>query len=242
MNPERLIVVVLADHLYSANRIWQGIRDIPNVDVVLFVCNNRWNAVKFLAANAYGCLIKMGVTSTIRLLSDLFTRRVRARLHFSKLSDNLDQLRSLSPDVGLHAMSVIYRQNAIDCFRLGILNPHIGKLPEFRGRSVMEWSLLYGAPTGVTAFFIDAGIDTGKDILFFREFPVDNFATIDDAKNYLFAQNVWCFREALSRLADLSITYQRNDTDKGRRFYVMSDLLKEVVTEILTGDVQNPRG
>ncbi|GMV95233.1 MAG: hypothetical protein AMXMBFR82_50110 [Candidatus Hydrogenedentota bacterium] len=231
-----LAVVILADHLYAGCRIWRGIRDVDGIETTLFICNNRWGALKFIAANAYGLIIKAGLTATMGFMRDIALRRLRLIIRFSRFSENLHVLRRLAPDVGLHSMSIIYRKNMIDCFRLGILNPHIGKLPEFRGRSVMEWSLLYGAPTGVTTFFIDAGIDTGKDVLFFDEVPVHGFKTIDSAKDHLFGQNVRCFRKALVRLAAGPVAYESNDVSRGRRFYVMSDLLKDAVTDILNHD------
>lgn len=236
MPDKPLAVVILADHLYAGCRIWRGIRDVDGIDITLFICNNRWGTLTFIAANAYGLLVKAGPSATVGLMRDIVLRRLRLMIRFSKLSENFDVLRGLAPDVGLHSMSIIYRKNMIDCFRLGILNPHIGKLPEFRGRSVMEWSLLYGAPTGVTTFFIDAGIDTGKDVLFFEEVPVRGFKTIVSAKDHLFSQNVHCFREALIRLAGRPVAYESNDVSQGRRFYVMSDLLKDVVTDILNHD------
>ncbi len=45
--------------------------------------------------------------------------------------------------------------------RLGILNVHLGLLPEVRGMSSPEWSLLQGVPLGITFHYMDAGIDTG---------------------------------------------------------------------------------
>ena len=61
-------------------------------------------------------------------------------------------------DIGLHKANVIYRESSISCFRMGILNSHIGLLPKYRGRCVMEWSLLNDDPTGLSVYFIDSGI------------------------------------------------------------------------------------
>src|SRR4029078_809624 len=83
-----------------------------------------------------------------------------------------DTVKKLSLDVGLHKAGVIYRDVTIDAFRLGILNHHIGILPAYRGRSVLEWSILQGDPVGVTVFFIDTGIDTGSRILLSEEVDI----------------------------------------------------------------------
>src|SRR5436305_11718144 len=97
-------------------------------------------------------------------------------------------------------MSVIYRRPAIEAFRLGILNAHIGLLPRYRGRSVMEWSLLNGDPTGVTTFFVDEGIDTGARIVLRQHVDVYDCPEVDDAKRYLFSLDGAMYAEALRRL------------------------------------------
>ena len=75
---------------------------------------------------------------------------------------SVDTLAKLKLDVGLHKAGVIYRDATINAFRFGILNHHIGLLPAYRGRSVLEWSILQGDPVGITVFFIDTGIDTSS--------------------------------------------------------------------------------
>lgn len=45
-----------------------------------------------------------------------------------------------------------------------VLNAHSGHLPQIRGMSALEWSLLLRQPLGVTIHLIDEGIDTGEVI------------------------------------------------------------------------------
>ena len=45
--------------------------------------------------------------------------------------------------------------------RIGWLNVHPGKLPQYRGNSCPEWAVLSGDPVYASAHFIDEGIDTG---------------------------------------------------------------------------------
>lgn len=145
----------------------------------------------------------------------------------------VQRIGALQPDVGLHAMGVIYRRPLIDCFRLGILNAHIGLLPRYRGRSVMEWSLLNGDPTGVTAFFVDEGIDTGPMIILRREVDVRGQASVAEAKQYLFSLDGEIFAECLRLLSLRDFVPLRQEADDGIRWYVMSRLLTGVVDEIL---------
>jgi methionyl-tRNA formyltransferase len=92
----------------------------------------------------------------------------------------------------------IIRPHIIDLVGGAIFNLHPSLLPRHRGCSSVPWAIIDGdAETGVTAHYIDAGIDTGKIILQSR-IPV----TRDETQLSLYrkcidvAGEVW--REALS--------------------------------------------
>ena len=146
--------------------------------------------------------------------------------------NSVDTLRKLNLDVGLHKAGVIYRDVTIDAFRLGILNHHIGILPAYRGRSVLEWSILQGDPVGVTVFFIDTGIDTGARILFSEEVDISNYRSVTEAKQYLFSLDKLFFPRALALLSEGEQTFQLND-GSGPRYFVMSKLFEGVVEQLL---------
>src|SRR6185295_1175904 len=146
--------------------------------------------------------------------------------------ESVETLKKLSLDVGLHKTGVIYRDVTIDAFRLGILNHHIGILPAYRGRSVLEWSILQGDPVGITVFFIDTGIDTGARILLSEEVDISNYKSVTEAKQYLFSLDKLFFRRALDLLSDNNQPFQLND-GSGPRYFVMSKLFESVVERLL---------
>jgi folate-dependent phosphoribosylglycinamide formyltransferase PurN len=76
-------------------------------------------------------------------------------------ADAVALIKTLDPDLGIHAGAGLLRRPLIDAFRLGVLNAHMGLLPAYRGMNVAEWAALGGAPVGCTVHLIDAGIDTG---------------------------------------------------------------------------------
>src|SRR6185295_15750475 len=154
---------------------------------------------------------------------------LRGPLHDPK---SVDTLRKLNLDVGLHKAGVIYRDVTIDAFRLGILNHHIGILPAYRGRSVLEWSILQGDPVGITVFFIDTGIDTGARILLSEEVDISNYKSVTEAKQYLFSLDRIFFRKALALLTGNEPSFQLND-GTGPRYFVMSKLFQGVVDRLL---------
>ena len=115
---------------------------------------------------------------------------------------------------------------------MGILNAHIGALPRYRGRSVMEWTIVCGDSTGVTVFFIDPGIDTGRRIVFFQPVSLIKQSSIGDAKRYLFAQDVELYKRAVDHIAD-GRPFAVNNLAEGARFFEMSDLFRQVVDKAL---------
>ncbi len=146
--------------------------------------------------------------------------------------ESIETLRELRLDVGLHKAGVIYRDATIAAFRLGILNHHIGILPAYRGRSVLEWSILQGDTVGVTVFFIDTGIDTGARILISEEVDIGGYRSVTEAKEYLFNLDRVFFRKALTLLTVSKPAFQLND-GTGRRYFVMSKLFQGVVDRLL---------
>jgi methionyl-tRNA formyltransferase len=73
----------------------------------------------------------------------------------------------------------IFKKEIINIPRLKSVNIHAGKLPFYRGRNVLNWAIINGETEfGVTAHFIDEGIDTG-DIILQNIYPI----TIDDDYN-----------------------------------------------------------
>jgi hypothetical protein len=223
-------VLVLADNMIVALRVLDEVRKVPGVEAHALLCNNarlpRW---KFFLQHwlviARRFFRRAGEIAALRRAGRLHL--VGAPLHDERV---LEWIRRERFDVGLHDMGVIYRQPAISAFTRGILNAHIGILPEYRGRSVMEWSLLAGAPTGVTVFFIDTGIDTGREIVLQREVPVGG-RDIQSAKDGLFARDGEMYRLALERL--LAPGFVPGTNEGGRRYYVMSGLLRGVVAQLL---------
>ncbi len=87
--------------------------------------------------------------------------------------DFAETVRSLAPDLNL---SVSYDQILKSAIRgtaqLGFINFHAGRLPDYRGRNILNWALINGEEEiGITAHYVDAGIDTG-DIILQRTLPV----------------------------------------------------------------------
>lgn len=92
--------------------------------------------------------------------------RISERIHFVKdihAEEVLDQVRSLSPDLGLIYGSPILRSSLFEIPTFGTLGIHHGKLPEYRGNKTTFWAMYNGEEkAGVTIQKVNAGLDTGQ--------------------------------------------------------------------------------
>ncbi len=100
-----------------------------------------------------------------------------------KSNDFINQLKTFNPDL---IVVVAFRMLPKDVWalpKLGTINLHASLLPDYRGAAPINWAIINGEnKTGVTTFFIDEQIDTGKIILQ-KEIPIDfedNAGTLHD--------------------------------------------------------------
>ena len=226
-------VGILANSYLAAFRIYDQLKDLPDYEFFIVLSPSPRRAPWLSVLANLARMTMSSLTTPGWQLSRLpFNRRVIFLLRPIDDADSVAQLKKLNLDVGLHKSGVIYRDNTIKAFSLGILNPHIGVLPAYRGRNVMEWSLLNGDPVGVSVFFIDTGIDTGSRIVVSEEVDISKFKSIPKAKQHLFDLDAMFFRKALVSLRSENPVYGVND-GSGRRHYVMSQLFQGVVQDLM---------
>ncbi|RZK04230.1 MAG: hypothetical protein EOO46_17040, partial [Flavobacterium sp.] len=120
----------------------------------------------------------------------------------------------------------------IDACNVGILNAHMGSLPAFRGVNVLEWSLFYEKPIGVTLHFIEKGIDTG-DILLFKEITKEPGDKIVDLREKSSIINVELILEAVNNLCHGNQKRIKQYPEEGKQYFVMHPRLKLVLEKKL---------
>lgn len=221
---------ILANSLPAALRIYDEAKAVEGCEPFVLLCPTaEESSLRALARHLARLFLRRGRLKSLPLV---LGRKVFIFPRALDHPQSIALLRKLNLDVGLHKAGSIYRDATIKAFRLGILNPHIGMLPGFRGRNVMEWSLLEGKPVGITVFFIDSGIDTGREIVLREEVDISHCASVAEAKQYLFDLDAVYFRRALELLRSSDFERQVND-GSGRRYYVMSKLFRGVVEKII---------
>jgi methionyl-tRNA formyltransferase len=216
-------VVALCDSMRAVARLWRGLGDLPWIDLRFLL----FGTGPLAQARAAG---PVDWRTGLRLL---FGRRLvwsRRGLEHPAARERLEAMR---PQIGLYASRRICRPPVIACFPQGLLNLHLGLLPGSRGRQPVEWSILEGRPTGVTVFLLDAGIDTGREIVLRREVPVRAEPDLAAAKRRLAERDAEFFREALERLRSPGFRPETHD-GRGARHYAMSRLFRDVVEERLS--------
>ena len=219
---------ILANSLPATVEIYEQVAAVPGATVYVLLAPH--SATSGREKHFLRFIARPGRRASLNLI------RKRAVVRLPQpfdATDTIARLRELQLDIGLHKSGNIYRAGTIACFRLGILNAHIGLLPKYRGRSVMEWSLVQGEPTGISVFFLDEGIDTGERIVVSEVVDVSQYRNISEAKQHLFDQDARIYRRAIEQLtANREIHYEIND-NSGRRYYVMSKLFLEVAQAML---------
>ena len=114
-----------------------------------------------------------------------------------------DQMVSLNPDLAVLAfVTDIVPGKVLEIPKLGSICYHPSILPKYRGASAINWAIINGeSKTGLTIFWVDAGIDTG-DILLQKEVDVGPEETTGTVYfNKLYPMGVEAVIEAVDLIA-----------------------------------------
>jgi methionyl-tRNA formyltransferase/peptidoglycan/xylan/chitin deacetylase (PgdA/CDA1 family) len=77
-------------------------------------------------------------------------------------AETIEKVRSWKPDLGVSLGAPLLKPELFSAPRLGTLNVHLGRVPEYRGAPPGFWELWFGEKSvGATVHWIDAGLDTG---------------------------------------------------------------------------------
>jgi hypothetical protein len=139
----------------------------------------------------------------------------------------MERLGEWSPDLIIFTGGNILRGQLLGTPRLGVLNVHLGLLPEIRGMSSPEWSLLKDVPVGVTVHFMDSGIDTGP-VLRRYEFPgLELCESLSDLRHRLIAFGIEKAGEVVAGLDRGTIVAKpQSEPDQDTQFFVMHEWLQ----------------
>jgi methionyl-tRNA formyltransferase len=153
---------IFGDGLWAANFL----RDI---------CDDNFFEIVFVALRnktSDTTLKKIAIENNLPIMKfDSINARINENT-FTKM--NLDLFVSISYDQ-------IFKKNIYSIPKNGTINCHTSLLPFYRGRNPLNWALINNEKKfGITAHFIDDGIDTG-DIIYQKSYPIkktDNYSNL----------------------------------------------------------------
>lgn len=91
----------------------------------------------------------------------------------------LEELRSYNADLQVVVAFRMLPEVVWAMPRFGTFNVHAALLPDYRGAAPINWAVINGeTKTGVTTFFLDHDIDTGR-IIMQREFAIPDTADVE---------------------------------------------------------------
>ena len=128
-----------------------------------------------------------------------------------------DQLKELDPDIIVVVAFRMLPKKVWDFPPYGTINLHASLLPDYRGAAPIHWAIINGeSKTGVTTFFINEEIDTGK-IIHSKEVEIDendNVASLHDKLMNVGAEVVVDTLDQIKNDNYITTDQRLSDTDK----------------------------
>lgn len=131
----------------------------------------------------------------------------------------VQKVQALAPEMNLSvSYNQILRAPILATAPKGFINLHAGKLPYYRGCSVVNWALINGEPEiGLTVHFVDEGVDTG-DIIVQKILPLDWTDDYAQAMDKVVAQVPHVVTEAMDLLVSGNFQVHRQTLEEGTYF------------------------
>jgi methionyl-tRNA formyltransferase len=202
--------------------------------IVVFLNGDRGLAVlkAVLDSGRFVSAVVTPKNKSSALLQNILAEREIAHFPIADVNsvESIEVFRAKKPSVFLIAgFSTIFRPPLLDVPRLGTLNLHAGRLPQYRGGSPLNWQLINGeSEAGISVIQVDPGIDTGPVMseATIRINANDTIADLHDRANALFPELVLKALERIENGApgraqgeeNARYWHQRNDAD-GKLFF-----------------------
>jgi folate-dependent phosphoribosylglycinamide formyltransferase PurN len=126
----------------------------------------RWLAFPLFAISVINKAVLLLLHPREEIALQRSLEKISDRVHFVTdihAQNVLEQVRALSPDLGLIYGSPILKPELFEIPGLGTLGIHHGKVPEYRGNKTTFWAMYNGERVaGVTIQKVNRGLDTGS--------------------------------------------------------------------------------
>ena len=109
----------------------------------------------------------------------------------------------------------IFRKKILEIPPLGVINCHAGKLPEYRGRNILNWVLINDeSEFGITVHYVDRGIDTG-DIIKQNVYPIKDSDTYKTLLEVAYIQCAKILYDSIKSIQDNTAPRIKQEKESG---------------------------
>ena len=116
--------------------------------------------------------------------------------------DFIEQLQAYQPDLQVVVAYRMLPEIVWNMPRFGTFNVHASLLPQYRGAAPINWAIINGeTKTGVTTFFLDHEIDTGR-IIMQKEFDIPEEANVEYVYDHLMVLGAQIAIETIDKLLE----------------------------------------
>ena len=159
--------------------------------------------------------------------------------------ETISFVTKLEPDIILSIGSVILKDEFIGLPKKGVLNVHMGILPEYRGIGVTEWPILDSDSLetinlGVTLHFVERGVDTGP-ILLKKTISLKGLKDINDLEDKYLPLMVDTMHEGIKMIRDNKQSQMIQSSSAGKQFFYLHNRLREKAENKLKELLKNDR-
>lgn len=144
------------------------------------------------------------------------------------------KLKEKQVNISVFTGGGIIRKNIIDNSGAGVINCHMGKLPEYRGMDVVEWPLYKKDfnNLGFTVHFMNKGVDTGNILKVFDVKLIKNeeIKSLRARFEPLMTKN---FVETIIGFLNGEIVQKPQAEKDGKQYYIIDDYLKNSADQYL---------
>ncbi|MCA9263943.1 MAG: hypothetical protein KDA60_08825 [Planctomycetales bacterium] len=172
-----------------------------------------------------------------------YARRNQIELRYCKtLNDGAvhEALAELKPALVVFTGGGLIREKTLALAGHGVVNCHVGLLPEYRGMDVVEWPILYGNfdELGFTVHFMNRGVDTGDILGRFTVAPqaVTTVRRFRDQYEVLMSLE---YVRCITRFLNGDIKRQPQQVADGKQYFTMHERLYDIAEHRLRAYVES---
>lgn len=141
---------------------------------------------------------------------------------------------TIRPDLIVFTGGGLISQQIIDKAGLGVLNCHMGILPEFRGMDVVEWPVLLGRPedVGCTVHLMAKGVDTG-DILAVKRLEVKDAKSFKEIRQRFEPLMCSLITDVAHQYLTGTISPVKQELSEGKQYFILEPRLYRKAESLL---------